>query len=458
MTQPMPYLPVSSTQRVMRNFDGNVYTATPDTLIYKIVDAICGTTGAGLLINQTMINVLQGSLDTTYGADLDYFFGNIGFLPRSPAESYSYDPHNDMLTSEQWDAVNVKDAWYRARIKDFWAACQLGGTVEGIRMAVQAALTCDCSVFEVWRYLDNFGLGSTISTSGGSVSLGRAPVTSRNEVVIRPQKDSISPSELRLARDMLTRILPVETIVTINLRGLAVLSPVKISAAASNSTYYEVQKMVTATPVLSQMPPPELLPIDLLPTEQWLYAAKDTPQLAPYAQFNVGSQYGYYYLLEGGRRSPIDSVVYGTLNLDGSVSREKNFTAFTKSGQYTPWKSFEVADSPDNYPGGLHGIHPTYAPALNGDQTAYQFPWESQADYVAAESARITQIGGNVTATQYQLPVTATGQSQIVFYPEYAVAYSPPGKDSTVSAAITRNRSVRAVGTWTDPASFAQKS
>ena len=180
-SNPMPYMPPVSTERRMLTFDDNTYTGTPNTLIYKLVDALCGTTGAGSLLNQSFISTLQGNLDTTYGSDLDYFFGNIGFLPRSPAESYPYDPASDLLTSSAWNEVLVKDAWYRNRIRDFWIACGLGGTPEGIRMAVQAALSCDCTVLESWRYIDNFGL------QGG---VGRAPygAGARNEVTVRPQK------------------------------------------------------------------------------------------------------------------------------------------------------------------------------------------------------------------------------------------------------------------------------
>ena len=34
----------------------------------------------------------------------------------------------------------IKDAWYRSRITEFFAACTAGGTHEGIRRAVHAAV------------------------------------------------------------------------------------------------------------------------------------------------------------------------------------------------------------------------------------------------------------------------------------------------------------------------------
>jgi hypothetical protein len=212
--------------------------------------------------------------------------------------------------------------------------------------------------------------------------------------------------------------------------------------------------MVKATPTLAQLPPPEKLPIDLLPTETWLYQAQQDPRLAPYAQLNITAQFGYYYCIGGGQNSPIDSVTYGTLQVDGSLKSEPNFVVHQSSSSFTEWKPWDKADSPDNYPGGKFGVHPTYGPALNGDGTPYTFPWASQDAYVAAQSAIVLEQGGNANDQQYQLPITGTNQTQVAFYPQYAVAYYPPGKDSTVSASLTAQRPVRMSGLWTNTDTF----
>ena len=234
-----------------------------------------------------------GALSSIYGSDLDYIFGNVHFLSRSPDESYTYDTATQMLNSDQWDEVAIKDAWYRARITEFFAACTAGGTTEGIRLAVHAAVSVDCEVFEVWRYMDNFGL---------TAPLGRAPANTRQEVVIMPHKEVLEPKERRLLRDMLDKITPQDTVMTINTRGSAVSAPVAVRAACADSTYYEVQKVVVGTPVLDSLPAPELLAIDLDPTEQWLFS--HSPELAPYAQFNISSEYGYFYLVVGRAPAP----------------------------------------------------------------------------------------------------------------------------------------------------------
>lgn len=441
---PFPVLPPISTELRLAHFDEQIYTATPDTLLYKFVDSICGTTGAGSLLNQSFLARLTNALETIYFNDLDYIFSKINFLGRSPAESYAYSPMTDMLTSDQWNEVRVKDAWYRARIKNFFAACSLGGTPQGVRMCSQAATGTDCTLLETWRYIDAFGLGE---------NLGRAQYSARNELTVRPHKDVLSPEEFRLLRDMLDRITPVDTIISINLRGLSMLAPAKISAIAATSTYYEVQKSVVASPVIKTMTSTDLN-LNLNPSELWLFDATDNAQLAPYAAFNVTSEYSYYYLIGGGERSPIDSVTYGTLQPDGAIKAEPNFEIFRSTGAYTEWINYEKADAPDNYPGGKYGITPLAAPALNPDRTQYQFPWVSQSAYVADKKINVQAQGGIADDLHYKLPIKVSNNPKTTYWAEYAVAYSAPAQESTVSTSLTAQRPNTLAGDWVDPATF----
>lgn len=426
-----PFLPPKSTEQRLSSFDEYVYKADSSSILYKLVDALCGTTGVGSLVNQNFLGRMSVAMETIYFSDLDYIFGKISFLARTSAESYPYDPMMDQLTADQWNEIRVKDSWYRARVKDFFKACSLGGTPEGIAMAVQAAVATECDIDEVWRAVDHFGL---------SAGLGRAPHTARNEVVVRPYKDSLTPPEIRLLRDMLDRVCPVDTIITVNTEGLAVISPVTVAAAAADSSYFEVQRKVLATPVLDKLPPPELLPIDLMSSEVWLYEAKTDPTIAPYAAFNITQEFGLYYLIGGGRRSPIDSVTYGVLQEDGSVKSEHNYQMFNTTGGFSSVIHYDKADSPENYPGGKYGLHPSTAPALNPDQSHYHFPYASQAEYVTHKKAEIISLGGKADDQGYQLPLSKIASSARVFYPEYAIAYFPPTKDSTISEAVMQPR------------------
>jgi len=378
---------------------------------------------------------MGAALETIYFNELDYIFGKVSFLSRSPNESYPYNPLTDMLTSDQWDEVRIKDAWYRQRVKEFFLAANKGSTVTGIRACVHAAIGVDADIYEVWRYTDNFGLNA---------DLGRSASSARNEVVVRPHKDELSPQEMRLCRDMLAKTISIDTVVTVNTQGLAVATPVPIAAACADSTYYEVQKVVTSTPDLDNLPPPELLPIDLLPTEQWMFSENNNPAIAPYAAFNITQEYSYWYVVGGGGRSPIDSVTYGTLQPDGTVRPEANFEVYESRGQYTNPIPYEKADSPDNYPGGKYGLYPHFADnhteAVNPNGSPYIFPYASQAAYVAAKSAEVIALGGIAGTDSYQLPITPNAQTRRPYLPEYAIAYSAPGRESTVSTSLTRRR------------------
>ncbi|QDH91762.1 hypothetical protein SEA_PHRAPPUCCINO_87 [Mycobacterium phage Phrappuccino] len=444
---PFPLIAPRSTELRMAHFDEQIYKGDSSTLVYKIVDALCGTVGAGALVNEALLARLGAALETIYFNELDFIFGKMSFLSRSPAESYPYNPSQDLLTSEQWDEVRVKDAWYRARISEFFAACSKGSTPNGIRACVHAALAVDADIYEVWRYVDNFGI---------TADLGRAETSARNEVVVRPHKDTLSPGEMRLLRDMLTKMASIDTLITIKPEGLAVHTPVPITGASADSTYYEVQKMVTPTPLLDNLPAPDLLAIDLLTTEQWMFS-KD-PTLAPYAAFNITSEYGYFYLVGGGTRSPIDSVTAGTLQADGSVRPEANFEVYEETGQYTDWIPYEKADSPDNYPGGKYGLTPYEAPAKNPDGSPYTWRYASQTAYVTAKSAQVIAMGGIANADHYKLPITAAAQNRRPYLPEYAVAFSAPARDSTVSSSLTRRRGVTASPERRDPANFVRAS
>ena len=469
------------------HFDEYVYTGNTSTILYKLMDALCGTTGAGALLNEIFLARMAGALETIYFNDLDYIFGKINFLSRSPAESYPYNPHTDLLTSDQWDEIRVKDSWYRERIRSFFSGTGLGGTPDGIRKIVFAAVGVDADLYEVWRYIDNFGI---------TADLGRAPVAPiyaahnaqyevwqffatageaetfiaaqddpgawefrimrpRNELVVRPHKTELAPEEIRLIRDMIDKIAPIDSIITVRTDGLPVSSPVAVNSAAASSTYYEVQRMVTATPALASMPPPELLPIDLLPTETWLYDAQADPRLAPYAAFNITSEFSYYYLVGGGKRSPIDSVTYGTLQSDGvTVKPENSFQLFDSSGQYGPRQAYEKADSPDNYPGGKFGIHPSYEPALNPDGSPYHFQYTSQENYVVARMAEVLYIGGAADTEGYSLPIQRPSTAPRTFQPDYAIAFFPPSKDSSVSSSLTRRRANQGSPEIRDPINF----
>lgn len=463
---PFPLMPPKSTERRLEHFDEKVYRIDSDTVLFKFLDALCGDAGAGSLKKKIFLQRLSGALDSIYGSDLDYVFGNVRFLSRADSEAYKYDPMKAQLTSDQWDEVSAKDAQYRSRIREYFQACGMGGTAEGIRQAVHAATSADCQVIESWRYIDNFGIsegvGRAFAESFAAVDLttghrvvfdseqeaedfivGKTnwqvqPNKARSEVTVVPHKPELTLRETRLLLQMLNRMRNVDSVVTIDPNGLSVHAPVSVRAISSDSTYYQVEKVVTGSPVLSELPAPEMLAIDLDPSENWL--KPNTPELAPYAQFNITQEYGYFYLISGGKRSPIDQVSYGTLQSDGTVKNEATFEWFEQVEQFGPWTAYERADSPDNYPGGRRGLTPNAAPALNQDRTPYRFPYASQAEYVAEKRAEVVRLGGEASDVRYRMPIQKTNTSKRSYTPDLAIAYSSPVRESTVTSSWTAHK------------------
>jgi hypothetical protein len=56
---------------------------------------------------------------------------------------------------------------------------------------------------------------------------------------------------------------------------------------------------------------------------------------------------------------------------------------------------------------------------------------------VAQKVVQVLAQGGLAQSTTYQLPLSVPSSTAQVFYPNYAIAYYPPAKDSTISASIT---------------------
>jgi hypothetical protein len=457
---PFPLMPPKSTELRMEHFDENLYNLDSSTTLYRFLDAMCGDGGAGSLKKEIFLQRLSGALDGIYGSALDYIFGGVRFLSRISSESYSFDTDTALLTSAQWDEVAAKDAAYRNRIREFFIAAGKGNAVDGIRQAVHAATSADCQVMESWRYIDNFGLTAGVGRAAGisyaAVSLANGhrryftggetsaqdkadadafvaanpgwmveQVRPRNELTVVPHKASYSPREARVLREMLDKITPADTVVTVDTEGLAVNTPVPVRASSADSTYYQVEKVVTGSPDLESLPAPELLAIDLDPTEKWLFSR--SPELAPYARFNITSEYSHYYLISGGNRSPIDRVSYGTLQADGTVKNEPTFEWYEEIEQYGPWTNYEKT------------TNPAYA---------------SQADYVAARKSEVLALGGQADDYQYRLPVQRPASFRRTYTADLAIAAVAPTRESTVTSSWTSRRQRGASVELRNPATF----
>lgn len=424
---PMPLIPLSSTLSKLDHFDSTVFKIDETTHLYKLVDALCGDVGAGSLKKELLNARLLKQIDTIQFGALDRLFSGSFNLPRLSSESYQYNPEVDMLDSEQWDEVYVKDAWYRARAKDFFTACSLGGTPDGIRMAVHAAIGTDCDLYEVWRYRDTFGIKK---------QLGRLSQSLRNEVVVAPHKADITPREKRLILEATDKIKPADSVITVDPDGLSVHTPVKVRGVGADSSYFEVQKTVTVSPELAKIPPPEYLAADIIDSEKWIFKAT-TPTKAPTAAYNSTQEYSLYYTYSDRNTSPISIVEYKK-SVNGTQSAERNYSIYSSTGQ--SWVPFGQADSPDNFPGGKYGLHPSFAPALNYDSTPYKFPYTSQAAYQAKVTQQVIAQGGTISSdgNSYTMDKPSTSVSK-TFLPHMIFNDSIPSRDSKVTSSSTQS-------------------
>lgn len=422
----MPYFAPRSTQARLRGLTTGVYDVSPKSYMYILIDALTGSSGAGALKQELMISRFQSNLFTTYFGDLDNVYGDLIGMPRLAAETYTYNPVTDLLTSDQWDQVRMSDANYRARISSFFQAMQAGGTPIGLTLMTRAATGFDAHIYETWKAIDSVAAGRT-----PPVVYGRLGINIRNEVVVQPLTDSISVAALHELNALMERIKPRETVITIDINGLAIHTPIAINAVSASDSYFQVEKNVTGVPNLANLPPTEVLAADVNPQALWMQPGFTVQ--APYAAFNNSQESAVYYLYSDTNSTPIDSVTYSTENDAGVDSPAPNFVENLPDSNWGPWIGFPLADSPDNFPGGQFGQTPLAAPARTATGQSYSFPWGSQGAYIASLKNQIIAAGGQVNGNNsYRYPI-ARLSSVRTFDPTLAIPTQVPVKDSTVT-------------------------
>jgi hypothetical protein len=422
----MPYFAPRSTQARLRGLTTGVYDVSSTSYMYILIDALTGSSGAGALKQELMISRFQSNLFTTYFGDLDNVYGDLIGMPRLAVETYTYNPTTDLLTSDQWDEVRTCDANYRARISSFFQAMQAGGTPIGLTLMTRAATGFDSHIYETWKSIDLIAEGLT-----PPAVFGRLGVNIRNEVVIQPLTTTLTVSALHELNALMERIKPRETVITIDINGLAIHTPIQVNAVSASDSYFQVEKNVTGVPDLANLPPTEVLASDVNPQALWMQPGFTVQ--APYAAFNNSQESAVYYLYSDGSTTPIDSVTYSTATDDsGTLTPTSNYVQQLPNSNWGPWVAFPLADSPDNYPGGEFGQTPLAAPALTASGQSYSFPWTSQAAFVASLQNQISAQGGQFNTTSYRLPITKLTSSR-TFDPTLAIPTTVPVKDSTVT-------------------------
>jgi len=237
-----PFLPTRPLSDRIQNFDENVYDLSPESHLRKFLSALLGDSGVGALRKSMMLRRFSQTSHGTNFYDLDRFYGALFNVERSINERLSFDP-KDTATLPEWEEEYYKDSSYRSRLEQLGQAINLGATSLGMKLAAEALLSAECSVFEMWRYDD--------SPSSYAANLGKTG--SRREFVIRASRD-ITPEERLFLLRVLERLKPTDSIITIETGGINNLDEQGISNIWADSQKWEIFSRVTDREVAGTTP------------------------------------------------------------------------------------------------------------------------------------------------------------------------------------------------------------
>lgn len=293
-TQPLPPGTATATNLLspdlqvmaqLRNFPPEVYNITPTSLLFHFMAALLGNAGAGQLRRRQMVARLQQAITSTRFYDLDSFYGSLfgaqrgpsGSLPVNPSTGLPVSPYGDLASPDAWDQVEAADAQFRERIIQLARAITLGATVPGMQALAEAVSGVPCTVWEVWRMIDNalgpapgyqtwaqvasqypawssFPAGVTWQAVEGAVTYaGLAGNGAYNEIVIQPRKSYSSSvgdqqqmgSDLFGILSVVEVLKPAASMVTVDTTAPQVAVPAQAASAWADSDYWELVRLVT---------------------------------------------------------------------------------------------------------------------------------------------------------------------------------------------------------------------
>lgn len=405
-TLPLPYFPPKGTQKLMDHFDENVYSRSEKSHLYRFLEALSGSAGAGDLNRQSLLLRLQSSVESLQFRDIDSLFSNLFRLNRLPEESYSFNPTTDSLTSDQWDEVKVKDEAYKNRSVKFLEACTVASTVEGFRLVCEAILGVSADIFEVWKYAKNPTISGDLGRAATLTGTGRFI----NEVVVMPHKVNLSSEGTAKLLRFLDLVKPQDSIVTVDPRGLSVHKEITPGGVGATDSYFEVQKFVTGVPDLASIPEPEYLAEEVWDQKNWL--SSDQEKESPTTALNSTQEFSLVYrpVPVQGRLggTGITRISYQSQKTPGSERvKEPSYQIEAPIQKWTEWLPVPKADSPDNYPGGKFGTTPFAPPARTQNGKDYLFKYSSQSEFFEEFKTQIEEQDGEFLGeTAYRLPIS----------------------------------------------------
>jgi hypothetical protein len=257
-----------------------------------------------------------------------------------------------------------------------------------------------------------------------SYNYGRTGNNLRTEVLITPHK-VITRQERRNLELVLDRLKPREAVLTIA-TGLQVNSPVSFNLVSADSSYFETDIQVTGASGISDAAAKNYFSTITSAnpsSDSTIFYLQDGVQTAARTPaFATGQESYETYDFSQESISTIDSIEYESVTditadpLTRTVEGE-HLVQNSYDIRFGPWTEFDLADSPDNFPGGKYGQSPLVAPAVNQDGTPYQYRYASQSAYVVEQTAIIVAAGGEANATQYRVRLAQASVSAKVSDP-----------------------------------------
>jgi len=269
----------------LRNFPGNVYNLNPTSLLVHFMTALLGNSGIGQLRKRQMVSRLQQAVSSTQFYDLDSFYGALfgaqrgpsGALPVNPSTGLPVSPYTDLASPDAWDEIQAIDATFRERIIQLARAITLGATVPGMQALAEAITGVECSVYEVWRLLDqaegpapgyqtweqvmaanpywsSFPASETWQAVEGVVSFaGLMGNGTPQEIVLQPKKNypSTLAGQQEQGADMfgilsVVEVLrPAASLITVDTTAPQIAVPAQVASAWADSQYWEIVQLVT---------------------------------------------------------------------------------------------------------------------------------------------------------------------------------------------------------------------
>lgn len=229
---------------------GDHYDVSKNSHLYRFLLALCGDAGAGAIKKELFMGRLQTNLESTHFNNLDKLYGNPLGLTRLSEEIYDLDPTSEVMTKDQREEVLSKDAAYRARCLKWMRAIALGPSLDGLKLAAEAALGYECDIVERYNYLENLRSDRPLPME----NIG--DTNSPTEFVIVARTPEVTEAERRRAVRLLDRLKPTGTIPTI-VGGDFIRIEHPIQDVAATSERFELVRYVTGR---SDIPWPDIEP------------------------------------------------------------------------------------------------------------------------------------------------------------------------------------------------------